>query len=416
MKQFLSAILICVVTACNAQTVQNSLVIIGKTDSVNSKILNEKRKVWVHVPNAMNDPAYTKTRYPVVYLLDGEGHFPSVAGMIQQLSEVNGNTICPEMIIVAIPNTDRTRDLTPSNASIGPDGKHNDGFKSSGGGEKFTAFLEKELIPHIDSLYPTAPYRVLIGHSFGGLTVMNIVVNHTNLFNAYVAIDPSMWWDSKKLLNQAHEVMQQKKFEGKSLFLAIANTMPAGMDTLQVRKDTIGNTGHIRSILELSDVLKNSTASGLNWSYKYYKNDNHGSVPLIAEYDALHFLFSYYPFPQEVASKMFDPKAKIDIAAAINSHYVDVSKHMGYKTLPPEAQINEMGYFYLQSQAPEKAYTLFNMNIQNYPGSFNVFDSMGDYYSAQKDKVKAIEFFNKALKLKENPETREKLTKLQASK
>jgi tetratricopeptide (TPR) repeat protein len=192
--------------------------------------------------------------------------------------------------------------------------------------------------------------------------------------------------------------------------------MPAGMDTLQVRRDTLGKTGHIRSILELADVLKSSTGNGLNWGYKYYKDDDHGSVPLIAEYDALHFLFGYCKFPNDVASKLYDPAAKIDLRAVISSHYEDISKHLGYKALPPEGQINQMAYFYLQNKAPEKAYALFNMNIQNYPGSFNVFDSMGDYYNAQNDKGKAIEYFKKSLKLKENSETRSKLTKLQALK
>src|SRR6201999_1400890 len=100
--------------------------------------------------------------------------------------------------------------------------------RGTGGGENFTAFIEKELMPHIDSLYPTAPYRILIGHSLGGLMVINTMVNHPNLFSAYIAIDPSMWWDDRKLLQQTATVLTREKFTGKTLFLAIANTMPAG--------------------------------------------------------------------------------------------------------------------------------------------------------------------------------------------
>jgi predicted alpha/beta superfamily hydrolase len=416
MKFFSFLLLIAAITAANAQTVKNNNVVIGSTDSVNSKILKEKRKIWVYVPAGAGDPTFRNLRYPVVYLLDGDGHFASVAGMIQQLSEINGNTICPDMIVVAIPNTDRTRDLTPTNALTGPDGKKVQGFETSGGGEKFTAFIEKELIPHIDSLYPTAPYKVLIGHSFGGLTVMNIVINHPDLFNAYVAIDPSMWWDGKKLLIQAHNTFQQKKFEGKALFLGIANTMPAGMDTLQVRRDTSGGTAHIRSILELADVLKNNPANGLKFSYKYYNDDNHGSVPLITEYDALHFLFGYYKLPQQEGAKLFDRAAKIDVASVIAGHYANVSKQMGYTVLPPEAMMNGMGYGFMQNNMPDRAYAAFNLNIKNYPDSFNVYDSMGDYYDGQKNKAKAIEFYEQALKRKENPDSRQKLEKLKAGK
>lgn len=411
MKFFLSLLLVAVMTDVNAQTIKNSQIILGKTDSVNSKILKEKRTVWIYLPAGYD--AAAKKQYPVIYLLDADWNFAGFAGMVHQLSEVIGNTVVPPMIIVAIPNTDRTHDLTPTNSLFGPDGKKVDGFTTSGGGEKFTSFMEKELIPHIDSAYKTAPFKTLIGHSFGGLTVMNIVINHTNMFNAYVAIDPSMWWDGKKLLSQANEVMKQKKFEGKSLFLGIANTMPAEMDTLRVRKDTSGLTGHIRSILELKNVLQQNPANGLNWNYKYYNGDSHGSVPLIAEYDGLHFLFSFYNFPQGFEAMLMDRNTKIDIGTAFSKHYADISKRLGYIILPPEDMLNELGYYYLQAHIPGNAYSVFDLNIKNYPDSFSVYNSMGDYYDNQKNKAKAIEYYAMSLKIKENPDTRKKLDKLQ---
>jgi uncharacterized protein len=410
MKLFLSLLLIAAMTAANAQTVKNNQVIIGKIDSVNSKILKEKRKVWIYLPTGYD--AAAQTRYPVVYLLDGDGHFASVAGMIQQLSEVNGNTIVPQMIIVGIPNTDRTRDLTPTNSMLDPAGKRVEDFKTSGGGEAFVSFIAKELMPHIDSAYKTAPFKTLIGHSFGGITAMNIIINHTDMFNAYLVIDPSMWWDGRKLLNQGRDVFKQKKFEGKSLFLGIANTMQAGMDTLQVQRDTSGVSAHIRSILALKGVLQQNPGNGLRWSYKYYDDDSHGSVPLITEYDGLRFLFNFYNFPKGFQAKMFDKDAKIDIGTAFSEHFADISKHMGYTVLPPEDMLNGLGYYFLQTDMPDRAYAVFDLNIKNYPHSFNVFDSMGDYYDAQKNKAKAIEYYTKSLKVKDTPDTRKKLDKL----
>ncbi|HEY4327233.1 MAG TPA: alpha/beta hydrolase-fold protein [Mucilaginibacter sp.] len=416
MKCFISILLIAAIASANAQTVKNNLVVMGKVDSVHSKILNEKRKVWIYLPAGADDSLFARKRYPVVYLLDGDGHFASVTGMIQQLSEVNGNSICPGMIVVAIPNTNRTRDLTPTNTLLDPQGKKTDDFKDSGGGEKFTEFIQKELMPHIDSAYSTAPYKILIGHSFGGLMVVNTLVNHPDMFNAYVAIDPSMWWDGKKLLNQTREVLKQKKYYGKSLFLAIANTMPMGMDTMKVRTDTSGVTAHIRSILLLKDVLKSNSADGLNFAYKYYGDDNHGSVPLIAEYDALHFLFKFYGLPNDFIPRLMDPLSKIDPAAEIEAHYASVSKQMGYKVSPPEDQINQMGYYFMGSKQFERAFAMFSLNIRNYPESFNVYDSMGDCYGTKGDKDNAIIYYNKALKLRKNPETIEKLNKLMAKK
>ena len=182
---------------------QPKQIVIGLIGTIQSKILNEQREVWVYVPKSASDTNFSKQSYPVVYLLDGELFFSSVVGMIQSLSSAY---VCPEMIVIGILNTDRTRDLTPTHMDswqVMGLVLDSDVCKNSGGGEKFISFIEKELIPYIDSLYPTASYRILIGHSFGGLTVMNTLIYHPNLFKAYVAIDPTMSWDNQKLLKEA---------------------------------------------------------------------------------------------------------------------------------------------------------------------------------------------------------------------
>ena len=276
---------------------QNNNIVIGHIDSLSSKILHEKRKIWVHLPDSYLNGMYAKRRYPVVYLLDGTDHFSSVVGMIQQLSTVNGNTICPEMIVVGIANTNRLRDLTPTpGGEMIPSAADSTRLKNSGGGEKFTAFIEGELIPHIDSLYPTEPYKVFIGHSLGGLMVIHTLIHHPNLFNAYVAIDPSMWWANQKLLNTAKQVIASQKYAGKALFVGIANTMEPEMNTLRVQADTSGSTKHIRSILALDRLLKANGQTGLRYQGKYYGLEDHSSVPLLAAYDALHFIFDSYRF------------------------------------------------------------------------------------------------------------------------
>jgi predicted alpha/beta superfamily hydrolase len=170
LKTFLSPV-ICLLSAAplKAQTVKNNQIVLGVIDSVYSKILNETRKLWIYTPTAADTSVYSKEHYPVIYLLDGDKNFASVSGIVQYLSEAWNNTMCPKMIIVAIPtNVNRGRDLTPTNI---PENK------MSGGGEKFTEFIEKELFPHIDSIYSTAPCRILIGHSLSGLMVINTLIN-----------------------------------------------------------------------------------------------------------------------------------------------------------------------------------------------------------------------------------------------
>src|SRR6187397_3308853 len=221
MKNSILFILFIIISLGSRAQTDNKIVI-GKVDSVYSTILKEPRKVWVYLPNMKAGMQNPGQRYPVVYLLDGDGHFESVVGMIQQLSQVNGNTIVPEMIIVGIPNTDRTRDLTPTHITSDPPMMDSNSTKNTGGAENFTAFIEKELMPHIDSIYPTQPFKVLIGHSFGGLTVMNTITNHTKLFNAYIAIDPSMWYDKERFLKATKKKLSEKKYEGIRLYVGIA--------------------------------------------------------------------------------------------------------------------------------------------------------------------------------------------------
>ena len=396
----------------NAQT--NDKVVIGTIDSLQSGILGEQRKVWVYVPDGGGAGIEGRQHYPVVYLLDGDAHFYSVVGMIQQLSQVNGNMICPEMIVVGIPNTDRTRDLTPTHTDIDPFTKDSAAFlKTSGGGENFIAFMEKELMPFIESKYPTAPYKMLIGHSLGGLTVMQTFVQHTDLFNSYICIDPSMWYDQRKLLKQTQKVLEEKKLEGKSLYLGIANTMDDGKDIQKVRNDTSMETEHIRAILELQTALEKNQQNGLRYKGKYYADDSHGSAPLITEYDALRFMFDFHNLKFTMNDFTDTTTA---LVAKLEQHYTTVSKHMGYKISPPEQMVNGMGYEFLQMKQYAKAGGFFKMNVDNYPNSFNVYDSYGDYFAAKQDTANAVIQLKKALALKETAGTRQKLEALEMSK
>lgn len=377
---------------------------IGTIDSLPSEILGEQRRVWVYVPNGGDQDIYASQSYPVLYLLDGPGHFYSVVGMIRQLSTTNGNTICPEMIVVGIENTNRTRDLTPTPVPDDPEAKN------SGGGEKFFSFMEKELMPYIESNYPTEPYRMLIGHSLGGLTAMDALLHHTDLFNAYISIDPSMWWDNRKLLEEAKSLLKEKDFSGKSLYLGIANTMPEGMTIKKVKKDTTDATNHIRAILELGKTLDKNANNGLAYNYKFYENDDHSSVPLITEYDAIRFIFGFYALDIDFAELEDTTMA---IIHKIENHYVKVSKQMGYEIMPPEAFINGMGYGMMGNNNLRQAEYFFKMNVKNFPGSFNVYDSLGDYYVTIEDKDNAIKSFEKALSIRENVFSRNKLQMLQ---
>lgn len=383
-------------------------IVIGQMDSLHSEILDETRDIWVYVPgNAMG--IFSESKYPVLYLLDGPGHFHAVTGMLKNLGD---NAIVPNMVVVAIANTDRTRDLTPTHV----DEMFGDSsfVKTSGGGDKFLDFMEKELIPYVEEKYPVTGYRTFVGHSFGGLTAVYALLSRPYLFSNYVAIDPSMWWDDWLLVKETDKVLQGTTLAGRALFLGVANTMEEGMEIDRVKQDTARSSDHIRSILSFVGKIENKQDSPLEFGWKYYEDDDHGSVPLITEYDALRFLFPWYRL--KGLDKFFDEEAEDDpeeILHALEEHFELVSEHFGYKVLPPESAVNSLGYNFIAAKKPAMARAMFELNIHNYPESANVYDSMGDFYLDQSDTLRAIEQFGKALELGDSPITREKLTQLE---
>ena len=374
---------------------------IGEKRIIKSKVLNEFREIWVYVPDSYHHKNNTK-KYPVVYLLDGDNHFTSVTGIIEHLSGINGSINSPEMILVGIINTDvneRTRDLTPT---------HNVEELTSGGGEKFTEFLDKELIPYINSNYPTSTYKMLIGHSYGGLMVINTLIHHTEMFNSYVAIDPSMWWDNKKLVLEAQAKLKQIDFTGKSLYLGIANTLSKDIDTSLIKLDTTSYSKSIRAIFNLDDLFKKNETN-LNYESKYYPDDSHGSVPLITEYDAFRFIFKEYKFN---ISREEWTLMNMEVIEKIEKHYKNLENIMGYPVLPDEEFINNQAYYAMSENLGKEALYLFELNCKNYPSSWNVFDSLGDFYNSTGQKELAITNYKKAISLKKNKETRKKLKSL----
>lgn len=399
----------CQSTDTPSEDFSESAIIIGQRDSLHSEILDETRNIWVHVPDEAAGAVFGETTYPVLYLLDGPAHFHAVTGLLNNLGQ---NAIVPRMVVVAIPNTDRTRDLTPSHVDV----MFGDSsfVRTSGGGAKFMEFMEKELIPFVESKYPVTPYRTFVGHSFGGLTAVYALLSRPELFSNYVAIDPSMWWDDWLLVKETDAVLEGGSLAGKALFLGVANTLEEGMDIKRVREDTARSSNHIRSILSFVEKLENKQDSPLEFGWKYYKDDDHGSVPLITEYDALRFLFPWYRlkgldkyFAEDAAD---DPEA---LLMDLEEHYKLVSEHFGYPVPPSEPDVNSLGYNFMNMNKPAMAIAMFQLNIKNYPESANVYDSMGDFYLDQEDTLQALEQFRKALEFGDSPFTKEKLSQLE---
>ena len=169
----------------------------------------------------------------------------------------------------------------------------------------------------------------------------------------------------------------------------------------------------MRSILAFSDLIQDK----INFKKKYYPEENHGTLPLIAEYDALRFMFSWYAFTNW--GEFYNPESQFsaeELVDLIVKHYDQISAKMGYKVYPKESEINRLAYLFLGWGESERALAFFNLNLKNYPESANAYDSMGDYYVSKSDSDNAIKCFSKSIELGGVPGTKEKLAKLKAEK
>ncbi len=368
---------------------------IGKIDSVWSATLKEQRPYLVYTPPSYDDTTNTPARYPVLYLLDGDAHFHTVTGLIQILGTgVNGTFVVPEMIVVAIPNTDRTRDLTPTHVETGFDGKPQPFLKTSGGMPNFFTFIKSELIPRIDAAYRTSGYRVFVGHSLGGITTINALYAIPDAFNAYVAIDPSLWWDKQTLLWKAKDYFSTAKLNGKALYVAQANT---------INPDDTTSNMHFGSIVQFNGILEAYNKSGLRYGYKYYPNDSHGSVPLIAEYDALRFIFDGYSL---------DLGRVLAAPSLLTEHFRAVSAKLGATFAPSEGMIAQLGQFAM-TQDTAKAIEFLQIGVDLYPDSYRGYDRLGTAWMAKGDPKKARTYFERSLaKNPANQHAKDMLAKL----
>jgi uncharacterized protein len=165
------------------------------------------------------------------------------------------------------------------------------------------------------------------------------------------------------------------------LYVAQANTITPGDTTLNV---------HFNSIVQFNSILETFNASGLRYAYKYYPGDSHGSVPMIAEYDALRFIFDAYNVPLAMA---------IEQPGYLADHFARASAALGYKIDPPEPMVDMVGRIAL-GRDTTAALKLFEMNTTLYPTSANAYVSLGDVWLAKKDSAKALGYFEKALALR----------------
>jgi uncharacterized protein len=241
--------------------------VIGETFTIDSKILNETRRINVYLP-----PVYTESpaaRLPVLYMPDGGmgEDFLHVAGLVQVSV---GNATMRPFLLVGIENTQRRRDLT------GPTENMEDKKIAPrvGGSEAFRKFIREELMTQVKERYRTTGETAIVGESLAGLFVMETLLLEPDLFDTYIAFDPSLWWNDQKLVNGAGQRLAARPKLKKTLYFASSGD--SGLDVIAQR---------------LTEVLSKSAPPGLTWYYERMPEEKHSTIYHPAALKAFRMMF-----------------------------------------------------------------------------------------------------------------------------
>jgi len=354
---------------------QGDKIIIGETVKIHSYILDEDRNLLICLPD---DYASSQIKYPVIYLLDGNYFFLPTSGMVEFLSKINK---APKMIVVAIVNTDRFRDFVPpTSEAADPDSS------AARGGARFLAFLKNELLPYMNKNYRTEPYNIFIGHSLGGLFIIHTLLSEPQLFGAYIAISPALFWSGGSEVTKAGKVFDPQMFLKKYLYMTYSE----------------GDGSNTRSSTDkLVNILETQAPKDFKWKFAFMPNDRHNSSPLRSTYDGLELLFSRWEYLGE------------DDSGKLVQHYASLSEKFGFECKPAEDAAASVGRNLVRKGNLPEAIKVYQYIVKIYPDSADAHESLGDAYAKAGNKILAIESYEKSLRITpQNTRVKENLKKL----
>lgn len=251
--------------------------VLGIIEEIQSKELDEKRILNIYLPDGYNPKDDAK--YPVIYLLDGSADedFIHITGLVQFNSFEWINQV-PKSIVVGIATVDRRRDFTfPTTVE-----KDKTRFPTTGHSDKFIAFIEKELQPFINKKYKTNESKTIIGQSLGGLLETEILFKKPSLFNKYVIVSPSLWWDNGSLLNMDSEIFQENYKQQTEIYVAVGKE---GLTPTEIPR-----VMEVDANL-LAEKIKTSRSKNIKVYFDYFPEENHGTILHPAVSNSFRFFY-----------------------------------------------------------------------------------------------------------------------------
>ena len=256
-----------------AQTVPQKAdpLVVGETFTINSRILGETRRINVYTPPGYG--AVDGGRVPVLYMPDGglAEDFLHIAGLVQV--SVGNGTMRP-FLLVGIENTQRRRDMT------GPTDNAEDKkiAPAVGGSDAFRRFIRQELMPQVRNRYRKTDETAIIGESLAGLFVVETFLLKPDMFDTYIAIDPSLWWNDHKLVNTSSERLRGRQTGKKSLYFVSSE---------EKANEAI--------MMQFANILKRNTPPQITWHYEMMPEEKHSTIYHPAALKAFRSVFAVTP-------------------------------------------------------------------------------------------------------------------------
>lgn len=253
-------------TASAQRTAPPTPFALGVTEHIHSTRMGEDRILNIALPQGYHPDS--AARYPVVYLLDGgaDEDFIHISGLFQ-FAAFEWIGWQPPCIVVGIANVDRKRDLTYP-TTIAADKEK---FPTTGGSADFLHFIEFEVIPFVEANYRTFPERALIGQSLGGLFATELLLRKPWLFQHYLIVSPSLWWDNESLLAVNDDALSAPDIGIASVYVAVGKEGkgmigPAKKLVAKLRKTTIPRIRYqYFPDLDHANILHRAALEGLRW-------------------------------------------------------------------------------------------------------------------------------------------------------
>ncbi|WP_235938440.1 alpha/beta hydrolase [Chitinophaga solisilvae] len=259
---------LCCGIALKAQQISRQPLSIGQTAVLKSSVMGEDRTLNIYLPEGYEKDTAV---YPVIYLLDGamSEDFLHVAGLVRFLCATEQ---MPPAIVVGIANTDRKRDFTFPTRNK----KDLQQWPTTGHSEKFLQFMEQEVQPYVEKNLHTNGSRTLIGQSLGGLLATEMLLKKSHLFDQYIIVSPSLWWDDESLLDKAPALLKTPFKKQTRVYVLVGSEGP------QMEGDAA----------QLATAIRAAGNDQLRVAFMFLPEENHLTILHRALYKALGALFA----------------------------------------------------------------------------------------------------------------------------